>query len=448
MSQEKETGKSPPKDKRGLLIGVIVGLVILLVLAVVVLATPLKKTFLAKKSAPEISLELIGEQPEEEGKYRLEVEALVTGNPLPEVSFGRDDSAGEAGENRAWILLAPGEQYTLTAAAENSAGRASASLELEAPGEPEDSPHLPGTSAPAGPGASQKPETSQKPDPAEGEKTPESSPPEKNNPPVIEEINIDENIVFTGINYQITAVASDPDGDSLTYEWSGDGSIAGANANPITWTAPAKKGDYTIKVTVKDGRGGTATMSKVITVNNPISAPKLKKKTTLAPVKGGESGWIIENGSLTTTATYAGDNVYNQMVRGFVSFDIGELADREIILVKLRMTNPKVFGDPSAMGNLAMGTAHWGARKLVAADYNLSGTGFGWPETYDFTVTSKPDSEGVSSNLAKKLQGCIDDGLNRFQFRFQFSKNKTNDNNSPDGVQYEFDNISLYVEYY
>ncbi len=444
-----KTGGPSPKGKRNLLTGVLIGLVILLLLTVVILATPLKELFIAKNSAPEISLELMGEQLFEEGSYRFEIEAMVTGKPVPEVSFSRDDSAGEAGENRAWILLAPGEQYTLTAIAENSAGQASAELELKAENEAVESQK---------PDSSQEPDTSQKPDPAEkpdpAQKPDPAEKPDpagKNNPPVIKEITIDKSVVLVEGKCQITAITSDPDGDSLTYEWTGDGSISGAKGNPMTWTAPGTKGDYTVKVTVQDGRGGTATMSKVITVYNlPSQLPKLKKTTTLVPVKGGESGWIIENESIITTATYAGDNNKNQMVRGFVSIDISELAGKTVgkAVLHMKLKPDKEFGNPSAIGGLRLVASRWGPRKLILDDYNCPGSVFYDAPIYDIYISSRPDSEGMDRLLAKELQSCIDDGLNRFQFRLLLTKDVSNNNNKPDGVQYEFEDISLYVEYY
>jgi hypothetical protein len=92
--------------------------------------------FFTVKTAPEIDLEVAGDpQLGEGGRYRFEVSAKVSGKPAPEVTFNRDDSMGEAGKNRAVILLDPGETFVVTAAAKNPLGKSEATLELKAAGE-------------------------------------------------------------------------------------------------------------------------------------------------------------------------------------------------------------------------------------------------------------------------------------------------------------------------
>jgi len=79
-----------------------------------------------------------------------------------------------------------------------------------------------------------------------------------NNPPTIEELTTDCPRVRQGHSGTITCVASDPDGDELTYEWSAErGSIDGEGAE-VTWVGPSEYGTFAITVTVTDGRGGEA----------------------------------------------------------------------------------------------------------------------------------------------------------------------------------------------
>jgi len=65
----------------------------------------------------------------------------------------------------------------------------------------------------------------------------------------------------------IECVASDPDGDELSYEWSASkGDILDVNGATIAWSAPESEGEYSIMVKVTDVNGGEVTDSVIITV--------------------------------------------------------------------------------------------------------------------------------------------------------------------------------------
>ena len=68
----------------------------------------------------------------------------------------------------------------------------------------------------------------------------------------------------------LTATASDPDGDELTYAWSAPaGSFSAPTDRAETrWRAPNGTAGVTIRVQVSDGRGGTASASVVVEVTN------------------------------------------------------------------------------------------------------------------------------------------------------------------------------------
>jgi hypothetical protein len=91
-----------------------------------------------------------------------------------------------------------------------------------------------------------------------------------NQPPVISSLTVNVGWVSPSDSCQVKCVASDPDGDELSYTWSANGDISGGGSI-VTWTAPATPGDYTIMVKVTDGRGGEATMQLPISVafNHP-----------------------------------------------------------------------------------------------------------------------------------------------------------------------------------
>jgi hypothetical protein len=93
-----------------------------------------------------------------------------------------------------------------------------------------------------------------------------------NQPPVIESLLPEWGSLKKASNTPITCVASDPNEDELTYEWSSvddagnpAGNITG-EGDTVTWVAPNDYGTYTITVTVSDGRGGEASNSVYIRV--------------------------------------------------------------------------------------------------------------------------------------------------------------------------------------
>ena len=68
----------------------------------------------------------------------------------------------------------------------------------------------------------------------------------------------------------VTADASDPDGDTLTYKWSAPaGSLTNPGGRQTPWTAPMQEGPVQLTVQVDDGKGGTADSSVTIQVIRP-----------------------------------------------------------------------------------------------------------------------------------------------------------------------------------
>ena len=103
-----------------------------------------------------------------------------------------------------------------------------------------------------------------------------------NHPPLISSLTASEGWVNPSGSCQVKCVASDPDGDKLSYSWSASGDING-KGSIVTWTAPATPSNYTITVKVTDGRGGEATMQLTIGVTATINHPPVIGSLTAEP---------------------------------------------------------------------------------------------------------------------------------------------------------------------
>ena len=92
--------------------------------------------------------------------------------------------------------------------------------------------------------------------------------PEINRAPQISEITSTSTFTTPGTNLSLHCIASDPNGDTLSFEWSTtSGEFFGQGAT-INWKAPDAEGIYEVNVKVTDNRGGSADASKKILVKN------------------------------------------------------------------------------------------------------------------------------------------------------------------------------------
>jgi outer membrane protein OmpA-like peptidoglycan-associated protein len=72
----------------------------------------------------------------------------------------------------------------------------------------------------------------------------------------------------------ITATASDPDGDTLVYSWSANGgAVQGAGAQVRWLPAGLAPGNYRVSLSVSDGRGGTAACTADVRVDPRPNRP-------------------------------------------------------------------------------------------------------------------------------------------------------------------------------
>jgi hypothetical protein len=90
-----------------------------------------------------------------------------------------------------------------------------------------------------------------------------------NQNPVISSVTANPTSLAPGASSTITVVASDPNGDSLTYTYSGtNGTVSGTGAT-ATFLAGSAAGTATVSVIVNDGRGGIVTGSVNVTIVQP-----------------------------------------------------------------------------------------------------------------------------------------------------------------------------------
>jgi len=115
-----------------------------------------------------------------------------------------------------------------------------------------------------------------------------------NHRPVITHLDALERVVPNG-KCEIMCIASDRDGDPLSYNWSASGgSISGTGA-AVNWTAPDSLGSYNVTVTVTDGRGGE--VMKQVTIE--VRANESPAISSLVA----DVDWTLPSGTLRVTCT-------------------------------------------------------------------------------------------------------------------------------------------------
>jgi len=133
-----------------------------------------------------------------------------------------------------------------------------------------------------------------------------------NSPPQISSVTCSPASVAKGGSTTVVCEASDPDGDTLSYDWTATkGTFSGSGAT-VTWMAPNDDGAYTIRVTVSDGKGGTAEGTCGITVAVSLGSVNITSVPEGANVylDGEDTGKVtpcvldLARGSYTLRLTY------------------------------------------------------------------------------------------------------------------------------------------------
>ena len=102
-----------------------------------------------------------------------------------------------------------------------------------------------------------------------------------NHPPIIETLASDETKAPPWTACHIECIASDPDGDELSYEWSTEGGNISGKDSTVTWTAPEVLGIHAITVVVTDGQGGESRTS--LSINVRVNHPPVIEELIITP---------------------------------------------------------------------------------------------------------------------------------------------------------------------
>jgi len=345
-----------------------------------------------EKKAPTIELEIYQNATLEGGVCYWRVRAVVTGDPIPEIDWNRDDSLGFFGDAIAQVNLNDsGEIFTIIATASNSEGTATDSIDLSW---------------------------------------------ECNSKPQIKGISPSEDVLYVGEQYEVFVDVSDADNDVLSFNWSvTGGSIVDNTVNPIKWNTPDTHDDYQVSVVVNDGHGNTAESSAAVYVGE-VTVENNPENITI-PKKAGEGGYIeFGGGTHIGSDIYAGDSDNNKPCSGFISFDISDLGGSIVESASLTFSGASVFGDPlEFLKKLNINVLEWGAEPITQSDFELDG----------FLIASydSPNITCNASGLKGKLQEAINGGKSRFQIRIHFSGLYTDDDDQADGWKYSQASVVL-----
>lgn len=210
------------------------------------------------------------------------VEAIVTGNPTPTVSFSRDDSGGAWGSKKVQINLKRNSPtYTLTATATNSEGSDSDSITLSW-------------------GCGEEGFFEGEAEPEEG-----VSPEPGNHPPVITEAYVEPSTMIVGEIFTVYIKGDDRDGDDITFEAEpieeGDWETLSIIKSPNKVTLTAKgwqEGTYHFGACARDEHGAVSELSyftleilPIPKVNEPIYIPSIPTIPTLVNQPPVLSSW-------------------------------------------------------------------------------------------------------------------------------------------------------------
>lgn len=343
--------------------------------------------------APTVELEIYEGPVLENGICVWRIKAVVSGDPAPTLEWNKDDSLGSFGNTIAQVNINDSsETFTIIATAANSQGTGTDSMNLSW-------------------GCNSKPQ--------------------------IKGISLSEDVLYVGEQYEVYVDVSDPEGDTLSFNWSvTGGSLADNTLNPAQWSAPGTPDDYQVSVIVGDGHGNIAESSVAVYVGEVVVEEDNPEDIPISR-KAGEGGYIEFGGSTNIGGDiYSGDSGNDYPCAGFISFDISDLGGSTVQSASMTFSGAAESGNPlEVFKKLNINVLDWGAEPITQGDFESVGI---FIENYD--------SPGITCNVSKlkeELQDAINEGKSRFQIRIRFSGPYTDNDGQSDGWGYSQNNINL-----
>ena len=256
-----------------------------------------------------------------------------------------------------------------------------------------------------------------------------------NQAPEVLELTAEPNAVLPDGRSTITCVARDLDGDAVSYRWGTSGGSVTGEGDVVTWIAPAVGGDYTVTVTVSDGKGGQNMEQVTIVVGKATHTKSFNPVAT-------ETGTVDSKGDKDTTFLKAGDNDKDLGYHAFFSFDITALKDADVKEARLVFTTANVAGKPfdrgqQGLGGLKMYRVRGERGKLP--DYDVDG------ELVSKAIAAMYEPPTVIDVTSEVNSALLAPGINTYvQFEAKFVL-KTNGNHVPDYIDWKL--VTLEVTY-
>ncbi len=250
----------------------------------------------------------------------------------------------------------------------------------------------------------------------------------QNHNPIINSIEVSEGTIFCNSTVDVWVDATDPDQDSLSYNWEiadSDATIENRNSSHTEWRAPSAQTQVKIVVRVTDGRGGFTEGVKLVDIvsgeqaeethlyGNPMTKAYDQSKSGILAL-GQNVNDII---SIANTPFLAGDYSLYQQAKSYISFDISDLLnvkDRPnftLISVKITINGISASeGSPGSLQNDRLIIKQHNFGTVDNSDYNDTGGN----HLADIPLTNIPtgselilDSQNNCPNLLSTFQNVV-----------------------------------------